>query len=190
MTEDNDTLAFTEVVELHWREVAGREGGGGVVEEVHWPAVEAVVLGLLQHAQDPHPLVCRAGKLQQHPDRHKLVPQSALEAHTSPGELRAQDPVKGLQAWHPARAAVGEQQNPPLQAPLAQELLVVQTPIVAPMPLPPLTPLPPPIEDAKGVVVEDNDLMAVGDAEADTELHGEADEEEEMDGVDDWVEVE
>ena len=189
MMEDKDTLAFTEVVELHCREVAGKEGGGGVVEEVHWPAVEAVVLGLLQQAHDPHPLVCRAGKLQQHPDRHKLVPQSALEAHTSPGELRAQDPVNGLQAWHPARAAVGEQQNPPLQAPLAQELLVVQTPIVAPMPLPPLPPLPPPADDAKEVGVEDNDLIAVGDSEADTELHEEADEEKEGVGLEDWVEV-
>ena len=156
------------------------------MEEVHWPAVDAVVLGLLQHAQDPHPLVCRAGKLQQHPDRHRLVPQSALEAHTSPGELRAQDPVKGLQAWHPARAAVGEQQNPPLQAPLAQELLVVQSPIVAPpMPLPPLPPLPPPADDAKGVAVEDRELVTVDDAFADAVLHGEVDEVEKRDGVED-----
>ena len=44
------------------------------------------------------------------PRRHKLVPQSALEAQGSPGELSTQVPVPGLHAAQPCRAALGEQQ--------------------------------------------------------------------------------
>ena len=92
----------------------GSRGGGG--EEVgegvsrHTPALAAVVAASLRHLQAGHPAMSRAEEAQQHPPRHKLVPQSMLLLQLSPGKLDTQAPVRGEQALHPRRTAVEEQQ--------------------------------------------------------------------------------
>ena len=70
MREDRATVEFTDTLELHWRVVvvvgAYEEEEEEEVppapkakawEEVHPPAVAGVVVALLQHAQEPQPLV-------------------------------------------------------------------------------------------------------------------------------------
>jgi hypothetical protein len=65
-----------------------RGGGGGEVGEGasrHTPALAAVVAASLKHLQAGHPAISRAEEAQQHPPRHRSVPQSVLEEHASPG---------------------------------------------------------------------------------------------------------
>jgi hypothetical protein len=77
---------------------------------VHMPAIDAVVCGDDQQVQEVHSEVERADEAQQQPPRHKLVPQSALEAQVSPGELSTQVPAPKWHAAQPCRAALGVQQ--------------------------------------------------------------------------------
>ncbi len=60
------------------------------------------------------------------PARQKLVPQSALEAQVSPGELSTHVPVPKWHAPQPCRAAFWVQQKPPRHALEAQAELKVQ----------------------------------------------------------------
>ena len=81
----------------------------------------AEVLALLQQAQEAQPAVSRALAEQQQPPRQRLVPQSKALEQGSPGEDRAQEPVRGEHWLQPARAAEALQQKPPLQEAEAQE---------------------------------------------------------------------
>ncbi len=92
-------------------------------EAVHTPAVDALVPSADQHLHAVQPTVRAAEAEQQQPLRHSSVPQSAAEAHDSPGELRRQVPVLARHVLQPCRTALGEQQKPPRQAKLAQVAL-------------------------------------------------------------------
>ena len=73
-------------------------------------------------AQQPHavqPGASSAEAAQQQPPAQRLLPQSAAEAHGSPGEKRTHEPVPGRQAAQPSAAAVALQQKPPRHAPAA-----------------------------------------------------------------------
>ena len=85
MTRDSSTLPLAEAVALQGRVVL--EGGGAAAER-HTPAVAAVVAGggaSPQQRQEAQPGVTSALEAQQQPPRHRLVPQSMLEAQASPG---------------------------------------------------------------------------------------------------------
>lgn len=110
ITRERDTVAFRDAVPLQGRVPVKLAEALVAEEEVHVPAVAAVVAEEVQHAQEEQPSVCSAEEAQQQPPKHMLVPQSAFEAHASPGELRMQEPEPKLHAWQPCRAALGEQQ--------------------------------------------------------------------------------
>ncbi len=110
ITRERGTVALRDAVALQGRAPVKLAEALVAEEEVHAPAVAAVVAGEVQHAQEEQPSVCSAEEAQQQPPKHKLVPQSAFEAQASPGELRMQEPDPKLHAWQPCRAALGEQQ--------------------------------------------------------------------------------
>jgi hypothetical protein len=105
ITRDSATLAFNAVEALQ-----GRLTFATAAVALHAPAVAVVVEGADQHAQEAQPAARSAEEAQQQPPRHWLVPQSALEAQGSPGELRTQVPVPGWHAVQPCRAALAVQQ--------------------------------------------------------------------------------
>ncbi len=74
------------------------------------PAVIGVVLVLAQQLQEVQPVTKVAEEEQQQPPKHKLVPQSKFVEHTSPGELRTQEPPIMEQEVQFARVAEDEQQ--------------------------------------------------------------------------------
>ena len=109
ITRDSATLAFNTVEALQGSVVLAMvEVADAMVSQA--PAVAAVVEGEAQHAQEAQPAASSAEEEQQQPPRHWLVPQSALEAQGSPGELSTQVPVPGLHEVQPCRAAFAEQQ--------------------------------------------------------------------------------
>ena len=77
---------------------------------MHCPAEIMVVEGSLKHRQAVHPLVTKAEAEQQHLFKHRLLEQSKLEVHTSPGEYTMQDPETGAQPLHPSLMALVLQQ--------------------------------------------------------------------------------
>ena len=80
------------------------------LEEEQLPAVSAAVPGEDKQRQALQEGVDTAEEEQQQPPRQRLVPQSKLEAHTSPGDQRRQVPKKGRQAEQLRAAEEGEQQ--------------------------------------------------------------------------------
>jgi len=94
ITRDSATLAFNTVEALQGSVVLAMMAEVVVLQT---PAVAAVVEGEDQHVQEAQPPVFSAEEAQQQPPRHWLVPQSALEAQGSPGELSTQVPAP---KWH------------------------------------------------------------------------------------------
>jgi hypothetical protein len=104
---EGGTAAARDSEALHCS-VALAAGAAGA--ELQVPAVAAVVDAADQQAQDAQPSVCSAEEAQQQPPAHKLVPQSALAAQASPGELSWQEPKGGVQVAQPSSFAVALQQ--------------------------------------------------------------------------------
>lgn len=103
--------------------VAAEVGDGG--SATHSPAVAAVVAGSLQQAHAVQPPTLSADAPQQHPPRHKLCEQSAVEAHASPGLRSAHEPDASAQPLHPAAIATLLQHAPRRQLPERHAVLAV-----------------------------------------------------------------
>jgi hypothetical protein len=88
--------------------------------------VAAVVEAFAQHAHAAQPGARSAEEAQQQPLAQTLVPQSASEAHASPGEPSRQSPKGGVQEAQPCRAALGAQQKPPRHARVEQKVEALQ----------------------------------------------------------------
>jgi hypothetical protein len=124
ITRVSATEALSATVPLHCRETGG--GAGRAAPATQAPAFAAVVVALDQQLHAEQPATSSAEEAQQQPPRHRLVPQSAAEAHSSPGELRTQVPVLKWHAPQPCRTAFWVQQLEPRQAPEAQLALEAQ----------------------------------------------------------------
>ncbi len=107
MTRERDTLALTDTVELQGS-VAFAVTTASV--ELQPPAVAAVVDAEERHRHAEQPAVCTADDEQQQPPRQRFVPQSALDAHSSPGDRSAHAPVMKVHVEQPRAAAVALQQ--------------------------------------------------------------------------------
>ena len=98
----------------------GLGGENGTTQD---PAVAAVVFGSDQQAHAVQLSACSADGAQQQPPLHNDVVQSTAVEQASPGGLSTQKPEPAAHAMQPARAALLEQQKPPLQMPVAQSPL-------------------------------------------------------------------
>jgi len=118
MMEEGVTALLALEVALQGSSASGAAAAGAAL---HAPAVAAVVDALAQHSHAAQPGVSSAEEAQQQPPPQRFVPQSAFEAHASPGELSMQAPASRVQEAQPCRAALGEQQKPPRHARVEQK---------------------------------------------------------------------
>ncbi len=107
ITRERATVEGRDTLALQGRVALARGAAG---EEAHAPAVAAVAFGAAEHTHAAQPSVWTAEEAQQQPERQRLVPQSALEPHASPGELSRQEPKGGAQVAQPSSAAEALQQ--------------------------------------------------------------------------------
>jgi hypothetical protein len=107
ITRERATLAVRDVLALQGSVALERVVVAVTLQD---PALAAVVEGQARQRQEAQPTACTAEEEQQHPPAQRFVPQSALVAQASPGELRRQAPKGGVQTAQPRVFAVALQQ--------------------------------------------------------------------------------